>query len=71
MLSRSLAALVGINLVSLAIIAAIIELYGSGSAVVPMMVPGWFYASCWTITQFDLFLLPLLLSWLFWLFVRE
>lgn len=58
-----LAACVGINIVSLLLLMVIVEFFGSGSARVPMFVPGWFHRFYTAITEFDLFLLPLLLGW--------
>jgi hypothetical protein len=57
------AALLGINIVTLLSLLAIVELFGSGSAHLPMLVPGWFQPFYTAITQFDLFLLPLALGW--------
>jgi len=58
-----LAALIALNLLSLFLLVFIIEFYGSGSAHVPMLVPAWFSPVYTMITNFNLFLLPLLLGW--------
>ncbi len=58
-----LAALVVVNFASLAVFLVIIEFFGSGIAHVPMFVPGWFRGVFTAITEFDLFLLPLMLGW--------
>jgi hypothetical protein len=58
-----IAALAGVNFLSLFLLVFIIEFYGSGSAHHPMLVPGWFSPVYTTITNFNLFLLPFLFGW--------
>jgi hypothetical protein len=58
-----LAALVGFNILILLLLDFIIEFYGSGSGDHSMVVPRWFSPMYATITNFNLFLLPLLFGW--------
>jgi hypothetical protein len=58
-----LAALLAINFASLLLLLFIVEFFGSGSDRIPTLVPAWFNPVCTAITQFDLFILPLLLGW--------
>ena len=58
-----LAALVAVNFASLVLFVVIIEFFGSGIEQVPVFVPGWFRGVFAAITEFDLFLLPLMLGW--------
>jgi hypothetical protein len=58
-----LASLVAINLASLVLFVVIVEFFGSASARVPIFVPSWFRGLYTAITEFDLFLLPLMVGW--------
>jgi hypothetical protein len=58
-----LAALVAVNFTCLVVFLVTIEVSGSGIAHVPIFVPSWFHGAFTAITQFDLFILPLVCGW--------
>jgi hypothetical protein len=58
-----LTALITVNCLILFLLASLIDFYGSETADHSMLVPPWFSPVWATITNFNLFLLPLLFSW--------